>query len=137
MKDVVKSVRWTGEEWEFIKALAARSGESCSEVVRLAVEALRGRLPAGALEDVVRPTWSEEDRQLLRSTQLEVNRIGVNVNQLVRLGHREGFSALVQEVRDPHKPFNQAIPALRGAATDLIAELEAFRKEREQEAKAS
>lgn len=131
------TVRLNPDYQDAIERLATLSGFSKSEVVRLAIDTLVGRLPAGALDDVVRPTWTEADRQLLRATQLEVNRIGVNLNQLVRLGHREGFSALVQEVRDPHKPFTQAIPALRGAAADLIAELEAFRKEREQEAKAS
>ncbi len=72
-KSVVRSVRFTPEEWAQVEAWAAEASVSPSRYVR---EATLKRRPA------VKP------RGVRAEAVRELNRVGVNLNQLVRLVHR-------------------------------------------------
>ena len=74
MRNVRKTVRFTEEEMRFVESEAEKRGLTVSEYIRMA--ALKKR-PLGFYEQLVR---SEEFRKFL----YELNRIGVNINQIAR-----------------------------------------------------
>ena len=67
---------------DYVRALADRMELPAAEVVRLALDVLTERVPP-SLFDELRELPPQTRKELARLTQ-EVNRIGVNVNQLVR-----------------------------------------------------
>lgn len=74
-KSIVRSVRFTPEEWAQVEAWAAEASVSPSRYVREATLKRRPQAkPRGVRAEAVR----------------ELNRVGVNLNQLVRLVHRAG-----------------------------------------------
>lgn len=84
------TVRLDDHRNDFVDALAPLLGCTKSDVVRVALDALENKLPTGVVEAVVRPSLSEGDKRLLSSARLAVDRVGVNVNQLARVAHRQG-----------------------------------------------
>lgn len=67
---------------DYVRALSERLEMSAAEVVRLALDVLTERVPPSLFEEL-RELPPETRQELARLTQ-EVNRIGTNVNQLVR-----------------------------------------------------
>ena len=74
--------RFDAERADYVRALADRMELPAAEVVRLALDVLTERVPP-SLFDELRELPPQTRKELARLTQ-EVNRIGVNVNQLVR-----------------------------------------------------
>lgn len=74
--------RFDAERADYLRALADRMELPTAEVVRLALDSLTGRVPPSVFEEL-RQLPPETRQELARLTQ-EVNRIGTNVNQLVR-----------------------------------------------------
>lgn len=74
--------RLNADRADYVRALADRMELPAAEVVRLALDALTERVPP-SLFDELRELPPQTRKELARLTQ-EVNRIGVNVNQLVR-----------------------------------------------------
>ena len=74
--------RLNADRADYVRALADRMELPAAEVVRLALDALTERVPP-SLFDELRELPPQTRKELAWLTQ-EVNRIGVNVNQLVR-----------------------------------------------------
>ena len=74
--------RLNADRADYVRALADRMELPAAEVVRLALDVLTERVPP-SLFDELRELPPQTRKELARLTQ-EVNRIGVNVNQLVR-----------------------------------------------------
>jgi len=74
--------RFDAERADYLRALADRMELPTAEVVRLALDSLTGRVPPSLFEEL-RQLPPGTRQELARLTQ-EVNRIGTNVNQLVR-----------------------------------------------------
>ena len=108
--------RFDAERADYLRALSDRMGLSTAEVVRLALDSLTGRVPPALFEEL-KELPPETRQELARLTQ-EVNRIGVNVNQLVRVTNAVAADALFDE-RDPD--LNEVKGALRCVTTELRA----------------
>lgn len=74
--------RLNADRADYVRALADRMELPAAEVVRVALDVLTERVPP-SLFDELRELPPQTRKELARLTQ-EVNRIGVNVNQLVR-----------------------------------------------------
>lgn len=74
--------RLNADRADYVRALSDRLEISAAETVRLALDVLTDRVPP-ALFDELRELPPETRKELAILTQ-EVNRIGTNVNQLVR-----------------------------------------------------
>lgn len=74
--------RLNADRADYVRALSERLEMSAAEVVRLALDVLTERVPPSLFEEL-RELPPETRQELARLTQ-EVNRIGTNVNQLVR-----------------------------------------------------
>ena len=74
--------RLNADRADYVRALSDRLEMSAAEVVRLALDVLTERVPPSLFEEL-RELPPETWQELARLTQ-EVNRIGTNVNQLVR-----------------------------------------------------
>jgi hypothetical protein len=81
---------WLDEEQrEFVGAVATGAEMTQGEVIRAGVDALKGAVPLGVIRRLnnAPPEIVREIRELraeVAALRLEVNRIGVNVNQLAR-----------------------------------------------------
>lgn len=74
--------RLNADRADYVRALSERLEMSAAEVVRLALDVLTERVPPSLFEEL-RELPPQTRQELARLTQ-EVNRIGANVNQLVR-----------------------------------------------------
>lgn len=74
--------RLNADRADYVRALSDRLEISAAETVRLALDSLTKRVPPSMFEEL-RELPPETRKELARLTQ-EVNRIGTNVNQLVR-----------------------------------------------------
>lgn len=74
--------RLNADRADYVRALSDRLEISAAETVRLALDVLTDRVPPSVLEEL-RELPPETRKELAILTQ-EVNRIGTNVNQLVR-----------------------------------------------------
>lgn len=74
--------RLNADRADYVRALSERLEMSAAETVRLALDVLTERVPPSLFEEL-RELPPETRQELARLTQ-EVNRIGTNVNQLVR-----------------------------------------------------
>lgn len=74
--------RLNADRADYVRALSDRLEISAAETVRLALDSLTDRVPPSMFEEL-RELPPETRKELARLTQA-VNRIGVNVNQLVR-----------------------------------------------------
>lgn len=74
--------RLNADRADYVRVLADRMGLSAGGVMRLALDSLIDRVPPSLFEEL-RELPPETRQELARLTQ-EVNRIGTNVNQLVR-----------------------------------------------------
>ena len=106
--------RLNKERADYVRELADRLELPAAEVVRLALDVLTERVPP-SLFDELRELPPQTRQELARLTQ-EVNRIGVNVNQLVRVANAVAADALFDE-RDPD--LNEVKGALRCVTTEL------------------
>ena len=85
------TVRLGDSEDEVVRSTASALGVTDSEVVRLAIIAMADRLPVGVGEQVAAPPVPPEVVEL-REALAEVRRVGVNINQIVRICHVNGWS---------------------------------------------
>ena len=74
--------RLNADRADYVRVLADRMSLSAGGVMRLALDSLIDRVPPSVFDEL-RELPPETRQELARLTQ-EVNRIGVNVNQLVR-----------------------------------------------------
>lgn len=74
--------RLNADRADYVRALSDRLEISAAETVRLALDVLTDRVPPSLFEEL-RELPPETRKELAQLTQ-EVNRIGTNVNQLVR-----------------------------------------------------
>ena len=84
------TVRLGDSEDEVVRSTASALGVTDSEVVRLAIIAMADRLPVGVGEQVAAPPVPPEVvelREALDRLVAEVCRVGVNINQIVRICH--------------------------------------------------
>lgn len=89
------TVRLGDSEDEVVRSTASALGVTDSEVVRLAIIAMADRLPVGVGEQVAAPPVPPEVvelREALDRLVAEVRRVGVNINQIVRICHVNGWS---------------------------------------------
>lgn len=89
------TVRLGDFEAEVIRSIAEALDVTDSEAVRLAITALADKLPAGVgerLADPPVPSEVVEMRDALDRLVLEVRRVGVNINQIVRMAHVNGWT---------------------------------------------
>ena len=89
------TVRLGDIEDEVIRGVASALGVTDSEAVRLAILALADRLPVGVAERVAAPPVPPEVVEMKCSLDrlvAEVQRVGVNVNQIVRACHVNGWT---------------------------------------------
>lgn len=89
------TIRLTESQWEVVEAASRALSVPAAEVVRGAVETLADRLPAQWAE---RAQSDPAQTDALSALRLEVRRIGVNVNQCVRLMHRADMDVNAAEV---------------------------------------
>lgn len=89
------TVRLGDSEDEVVRSTASALGVTDSEAVRLAITALADRLPVGVREQVAAPPVPPEVvelRDALDRLVVEVRRVGVNINQIVRVCHVKGWT---------------------------------------------
>ena len=89
------TVRLGGAEDEVVRGTASALGVTDSEAVRLAIIALADRLPVGVGEQVAAPPVPPEVVELRRALDrlvVEVRCVGVNINQIVRVCHVNGWT---------------------------------------------
>ena len=107
------TVRLGDSEDEVVRSTASALGVTDSEVVRLAIIAMADRLPVGVGEQVAAPPVPPEVvelREALDRLVAEVCRVGVNINQIVRICHVNGWS-------DDELPGRLGVP---GVIDDLV-----------------
>lgn len=88
------TVRLGDEEAEVVRGTASALGVTESEVLRLALTALAGRLPDDVTE---RATAAPVSREVVEMRDADralaaIRRIGVNINQVVCMAHVMGWS---------------------------------------------
>lgn len=89
------TVRLSDREDELVRSTATALDVTDSEVIRLALAALAGRFPIGVTErSAANPVPREvvEMREALDRVVAGIRRIGVNVNQVVRMAHVNGWT---------------------------------------------
>ncbi|QRP21834.1 MobC family plasmid mobilization relaxosome protein [Corynebacterium macginleyi] len=89
------TVRLGDAEAEVVRGTASALGVTESEVMRLALTALAGRLPDDVTERATAAPVSREVvemRDALDRALAAICRIGVNINQIVRMAHVMGWS---------------------------------------------
>lgn len=110
------TVRLSDREDELVRSTASALGVTDSEVIRLGLAALAGRFPIGVTErSAANPVPREvvEMREALDRVVAGIRRVGVNVNQVVRMAHVAGWSDdVVPRVRE-----------LPGVIDDLVADV--------------
>lgn len=93
--------RLNADRADYVRVLADRMGLSAGGVMRLALDSLIKHVPSSVLEEL-RELPPETRQELARLTQ-EVNRIGTNVNQIVRVANALTAERLIDDY-DPD-PF--------------------------------
>lgn len=89
------TVRLSDREDGLVRSTAMALGVTDSEVIRLALAGLAGRFPIGVTErSAAEPVPREvvEMREALDRVVAGIRRIGVNVNQVVRMAHVNGWT---------------------------------------------
>lgn len=108
------TVRLSDREDALVRSIASSLGVTDSEVIRLGLAGLAGRFPIGVTERyAAKPVPREvvEMREALDRVVAGIRRIGVNVNQVVRMAHVNGWT-------------DEDIPGLRelpGVIDELVA----------------
>lgn len=113
------TVRLGDDEGDVIRKVASALGVTDSEVVRLAIRALADRLPDGVAERVAAPPVPPElveMRSSLDRLVAEVRRVGVNVNQIVRVSHVNGWT-------DDDLPGLRGLPGVLSQLVDHVQEV--------------
>lgn len=113
------TVRLGDTEDEVIHGVASSLGITDSEAVRLAILALPDRLPVGVAERAAAPPVPREVvvmRDSLDRLVTEVRRVGVNVNQIVRVCHVNGWS-------ESDLPGLREVPGVIDGLVDHIREV--------------
>lgn len=110
------TVRLGDFEAEVIRSIAEALDVTDSEAVRLAITALADKLPAGVgerLEGPPVPSEVVEMRDALDRLVLEVRRVGVNINQIVRMAHVNGWT-------DDDLPGLLPVPGVLDGLVDVV-----------------
>lgn len=90
--------RLDGARADYVRVLSGRLELSAAEVVRLSLDVLTERVPPKVFDEL-KELPPETRREIGKLTQ-EVNRVGVNVNQAVRVINSRVVSELVGEDED-------------------------------------
>lgn len=110
------TVRLGDFEAEVIRSIAEALDVTDSEAVRLTITALADKLPAGVGERLAGPPVPSEVvemRDALDRLVLEVRRVGVNINQIVRMAHVNGWT-------DDDLPGLLAVPGVLDGLVDVV-----------------
>lgn len=94
------TLRLNAEQWHIVSEVAKRANLSPAEVMRGAVHTLADRLPRGWERRINEPP--QEFQNNVRRLWKEINRIGVNLNQLTRRAHAssdDGLKALISQAQ--------------------------------------
>lgn len=113
------TVRLGDGENEVIRGVASALGVTDSEVIRLAIRALADRLPDGVAERVAAPPVPPEVVEMRSSLDrlvAEVRRVGVNINQIVRVSHVNGWT-------DEDLPALRSVPGVLSQLVDHVQEV--------------
>ena len=87
--------RLDGARADYVRVLSDRLGLSAAEVVRLSLDVVTERVPPKVFDEL--KELPPETRREIEKLTLEVNRVGVNVNQAVRAINSRVVSELVDE----------------------------------------
>lgn len=110
------TVRLGDFEAEVIRSIAEALDVTDSEAVRLTITALADKLPSGVGERLAGPPVPSEVvemREALDRLVLEVRRVGVNINQIVRMAHVNGWT-------DDDLPGLLAVPDVLDGLVDVV-----------------
>lgn len=117
------TVRLGDEEAEVVRGTASALGVTESEVLRLALTALAGRLPDDVTERATAAPVSREVvemRDALDHVLAAIRRIGVNINQVVRMAHVAGWSDdVVPRVRELPGVIDDLVSYVQEAVDDV------------------
>lgn len=117
------TVRLGDEEAEVVRGTASALGVTESEVLRLALTALAGRLPDDVTERATAAPVSQEVvemRDALDHVLAAIRRIGVNINQVVRMAHVAGWSDdVVPRVRELPGVIDELVSFVQEAVGDV------------------
>lgn len=117
------TVRLGDEEAEVVRGTASALGVTESEVLRLALTALAGRLPDDVTERATAAPVSQEVvemRDALDRALAAIRRIGVNINQVVRMAHVMGWSGdVVPRVRELPGVIDDLVSYVQEAVDDV------------------
>lgn len=87
--------RLDGARADYVRVLSDRLGLSAAEVVRLSLDVVTERVPPKVFDEL--KELPPETRRGIEKLTREVNRVGVNVNQAVRVINSRVVSELVDE----------------------------------------
>lgn len=90
--------RLDGARADYVRVLSDRLELSAAEVVRLSLDVVTERVPPKVFDEL--KELPPETRREIEKLTLEVNRVGVNVNQAVRAINSRVVSELVDEDED-------------------------------------
>lgn len=117
------TVRLGDEEAEVVRGTASALGVTESEVMRLALAALADGLPDGVTERATAAPVSlevVEMRDALDRALAAIRRIGVNINQVVRMAHVAGWSDdVVPRVRELPGVIDDLVSFVQEAVGDV------------------
>lgn len=119
--------RLDGARADYVRVLSDRLELSAAEVVRLSLDVLTERVPPKVFDEL-KELPPETRREIGKLTQ-EVNRVGVNVNQAVRVINSRVVSELVGEDEDDDADEGVADSVrVKSLGEDLIEEMTLIRE---------
>lgn len=119
--------RLDGARADYVRVLSGRLELSAAEVVRLSLDVLTERVPPKVFDEL-KELPPETRREIGKLTQ-EVNRVGVNVNQAVRVINSRVVSELVGEDEDDDADEGVADSVrVKSLGEDLIEEMTLIRE---------
>ena len=119
--------RLDGARADYVRVLSDRLGLSAAEVVRLSLDVVTERVPPKVFDEL--KELPPETRREIEKLTLEVNRVGVNVNQAVRAINSRVVSELVDEDVDEEDDEGVADSVrVKSLGEDLIEEMTLIRE---------
>lgn len=119
--------RLDGARADYVRVLSDRLELSAAEVVRLSLDVVTERVPPKVFDEL--KELPPETRREIEKLTLEVNRVGVNVNQAVRAINSRVVSELVDEDVDDDAGEGVADSVrVKSLGEDLIGEMTLIRE---------
>ena len=103
--------RLNADRADYVRVLADRMSLSAGGVMRLALDSLIDRVPPSVFDEL-RELPPETRQELARLTQ-EVNRIGTNVNQLVRAANALTAERLIDDYDPDPSEIEKALTCVK------------------------